>query len=494
MFNYLHGMYETVLYPQSVGMGVMIFFIYLLIAASIIALERRNPLAAITWIVVILLLPVLGIILYLLFSQHLSRKKIFRMTKFEEETISNSLKKQIEKVRSGSFPFARPEAENWKDMIHLNQLYGQAYYTQDNKISIFTDGESKFRSLLNDIENAKSSINIMYFIIKNDIVGQEVIAALTKKARQGVEVRLLMDAMGSRRINDKVLKEFIEAGGKRAYFFPTKLKFINIKFNYRNHRKMVIIDGKIGYIGGYNIAKEYLGMKKKFGFWRDTHLRMTGSCVQDLNGRFLLDWRQASTEKVVLAEAYYGNTAADGKTGIQIVSSGPDSERESIKRAYMKMITSAQRSVYLQTPYFVPDASILESLKMAAQSGVDVRIMIPCMPDHIFVYWATYSYVGELIRSGGRAFIYDNGFLHAKTMVADSAAATVGSANFDNRSFRLNFEANAFIFDEEEARKLEAIFEEDMKQSHELTLELYEQRSWYIRCKEAVARLLSAIL
>ena len=223
-------------------------------------------------------------------------------------------------------------------------------------------------------------------------------------------------------------------------------------------------------------------------------MRVTGNCVHDINARFLLDWRFASKEKLVLSQAFYSDVIDGGKSGVQIVSSGPDSQRVAVKRAYMKMITSARKNVYLQTPYFVPDESILESLKMAAQSGVDVRIMIPCMPDHIFVYWATYSYVGELIQSGGRAYIYNNGFLHAKTLMVDGEVASVGSANFDRRSFVLNFEANAIIYDAREARKLEAIFEKDMESCHELTRELYAERSLWIRCKEGVARLLSDIL
>ncbi len=480
--------------PHFAQFTSILFVVNLVIAFTIIFLERKNPSAALAWIMVLFLLPVAGILIYFLFSQNIARKKIFRLTRSEEVALDESLGRQLAEIEAGTFSFSTPEAALWKDMIHLNGLYGRAYYTQNNKISILTGGRQKFRMLLRDIENARESINIMYFIIKNDAVGQRLIRALTKKAREGVEVRLLMDAMGSRQINDKVLREFLEAGGKRAYFFSTKLKFLNVRFNYRNHRKLVAIDGDIGYIGGFNIAREYLSMKKKFGFWRDTHLRVTGSCVQDINARFLLDWRFASKENVVLSEAYYSGVIDEGTTGIQIVSGGPDSERVAVKRAYMKMITSAQRNIYLQTPYFVPDASILESLKMAAQSGVDVRIMIPCMPDHMFVYWATYSYVGELIRSGGKAYIYDSGFLHAKTMVVDSEVASVGSANFDRRSFSLNFEANAIIYDGEEARKLEAVFKKDMEKCHELTEKLYEQRPLKIRFKESVARLLSDIL
>ena len=334
----------------------------------------------------------------------------------------------------------------------------------------------------------------MFFIVKNDEIGRYFLDALAEKAREGVEVRLLLDSMGSRQINDKVLAEFISAGGKRAYFFPRKFNLVNLDFNYRNHRKLAVIDGRIGYIGGFNVAREYLGKKKKFGYWRDTHIRLTGQSVQDINARFILDWRAASHENIILSEAFYSNVISEGSTGIQILSSGPDSVKEEVKRSLMKMITSAERNIYIQTPYFVPDDSILESLKMAAQCGVDVRVMIPCRPDHPFVYWATYAYAGELVRSGGRVFIYEKGFLHSKTMAVDGEVGTVGSANFDRRSFFLNFESNAFIYDKREARKMEDTFLEDMKDCRELTGDLYNNRSRKTKIKEVIARLLSDLL
>lgn len=475
----------------------ILYVVDFFIALTIIFLERKNPSATLAWIMILFLLPVAGIILYVLFSQSVSRKKIFKLSKFEEDTIENALREQIEEIESGQFIFSNRESRLWRDMIRLNQIYGKAYFTQDNKIEIITRGEDMHRTLLTDIRNATTSINMMYFIIKNDSVGKEILQALTERAQQGVEVRLMVDAIGGRQILDYTVADLKAAGGKVAFFFPPRfkyLKFVNMKLNYRNHRKLVIIDGDIGYIGGFNIGKEYVGLKKKFGFWRDTHLRLLGSGVQDINARFIMDWRFAAKEKLVVSEAYYSEVQKEGTTGIQIVCSGPDSSKEEIKRSYMKMVTSATKNVYLQTPYFVPDDSLLESLKMAAMSGVDVRIMIPCMPDHMFVYWATYSYVGELISSGAKVYIYNNGFLHAKTLVVDGEVASVGSANFDRRSFRLNFEANAFIYDGDEAKKIEDIFKEDMTMCHELTKELYQKRSLIIKFKEAVSRLLSDLL
>ena len=471
-----------------------LFFVNLVIALTIIFLERKNPSATLAWIMILFLVPVVGIIFYFLFSQNIARQKIFRLTKYEEAVISGSLNEQISNIKDGEFRFINPEAKKWHDMIRLHQTYGFSYFTQDNKVSILTDGEHKFKFLLNDIKGAKESINIMYFIVKNDSMGRQLIDALTEKALEGVQIRFLIDAMGSRQIHERTLEPLKKAGGQCAYFFPPKLKFLNMKLNYRNHRKLVIIDGSIGYLGGFNVGNEYVGKKKKFGFWRDTHLRLTGSCVQDMNARFILDWRFASKENLEMAQVFYSEQQHDGTTGIQIVSSGPDSGKEEIKHGYLKMISSAKKNIYIQTPYFVPDASILESLKTAILSGVDVRIMIPCMPDHMFVYWATYSYVGVLLNIGAKIYIYDNGFMHAKTICVDGEVASIGSANFDIRSFRLNFEANAFLYDAAEVYKLEAIFETDITKSHELTKHLYRNRPLMIKFKESISRLLSDLL
>ena len=474
--------------------SVLLYCINMVIALTIIFLERKNPSASLAWILVLFVLPVFGIILYFMLSQNISRYRISKLTDREKKFVGQGLSGQIADMDTGKFSFANEEAEKWHHLIKLNQVYGSAFLTQNNDVGLFTDGKEMFYALMQDIRAAEHSINIQYYIIKDDMVGHKLLTALTEKAEEGVSVRLLMDALGCRFINDRRLKRFIAAGGKTAYFFKPRLKYIYLKMNYRNHRKIAVIDGNIGYTGGFNIAREYLGFKRRFGYWRDAHVRIRGSAVQDLNARFMLDWRFASKEPMELEEAYYTEPCSTGGTPVQIVSSGPDSVREEIKRAMMRMITFAEKSVYLQTPYFIPDPSMLESLKMAAQSGVDVRIMIPCMPDHMFVYWATYAYCGELIRSGARVFIYDGGFLHAKTLVVDGEVSTIGSANFDRRSFRLNFESNAFIYDKDFAAAMEKAFLRDMKKGHELTLSAYNGRSYIIRFKEAVSRLLSDIL
>lgn len=471
-----------------------LFVLNIIIAFIIIFLERKDPSSTLAWIMLLFILPGVGIFLYMAFSQNIARQKIFKLYENEQAILEVPSLNQKDAIERGEFEFQNPMGDKWKSLIKLNQAYGSSFYTQNNNIDIFTDGNEKMDALFKDIDRAKESIHIEYFIVKKDIVGDTMLKKLIKKAREGVKVRLLVDALGSWRINKRLVRKLIECGGSYAEFFPTKWKILNSKINYRNHRKLTIIDNKIGYIGGFNIAREYIGRKRKFGYWRDTHIRIKGDSVFDLNTRFLMDWRSASNEEVNIEEVFFDYESNNGDVGIQIVSSGPDAVHEEIKRAFLKMITMAKRSIYIQTPYFIPDAPILEALKMAVQSGVDVRIMIPSIPDHMFVYWATYSYIAEIIEVGGRVHIYQNGFLHAKTMVVDGEVATVGSANFDRRSFRLNFEANAFIFDRQESLKLENYFLEDIKLSSILTKEKYEDRGTVIKLKEAVSRLLSDIL
>lgn len=471
-----------------------LFFLNLIAAFTILFLERKDPSATLAWIMILFILPGVGILAYILLSQNISRQKIFLLTRYEQAIIHSQLAEQITEFHEGDIHFLNPEVEHWQDMIHMHQTYSKSYFTQDNSLSIFTDGQEKFDALFSDLRNARSSINIMYYIVKYDDLGIALIDLLTEKAREGVQVRLLMDALGGRQIFRRYLAKFTAAGGQYAYFFEPRFRVLSLNLNYRNHRKLVIIDDEIGYLGGFNVANEYLGKVKRFGYWRDTHLRISGGAVQDMQARFILDWRFASREKLALSAAYFGKPPSKGQTGIQIVSCGPESTKEEVKYGYLKMIYSAKRSISIQTPYFVPDRSLLEALKTAVLSGVKLSIMIPCKPDHLFVYWATYSYVGELLDIGARIFIYEKGFLHAKTICVDGEVASVGSANFDIRSFRLNFEVNAFVYDGVETKKLQDAFERDLLKSSQLTREQYHQRSLIVRLKERISRLLSDLL
>ncbi|KKB44217.1 cardiolipin synthase [Bacillus thermotolerans] len=462
---------------------------------AVIFMERRDAAATWAWLMVLFFIPVLGFILYLIFGQNLSRRRLFDWDDKVRIGTEAAIQKQMHDIKNEMFRYDNPHTEENKDLVYMLLRNNGAVLTEDNDVSIFTDGKDKFTALLEDIRRAKHHIHLQYYIFRVDDLGKEIIRVLTEKAKQGVEVRVLYDEMGSRLTRKRHFKSLIEAGGIVEIFFPSKIPFINLRLNYRNHRKLVIIDGEIGYVGGFNIGDEYLGRNPRFGYWRDTHLRIAGTAVHAIQTRFILDWNQASKRyDIHYSDRYFPKKPSQNDVSMQVVTSGPDSEWEQIKYGYIKMISSARQSVYIQTPYFIPDDSLLDTLRIAALSGVDVRIMIPNKPDHLFVYWATYSYVGELLKAGAKIYIYDAGFIHAKTIVADKKLSSVGTANIDVRSFRLNFEVNAFIYHHETGKRLADIFEQDMKQSFELTQQLYKQRSNIVKFKESISRLLSPIL
>ncbi|RNC28055.1 MAG: Major cardiolipin synthase ClsA [Candidatus Dichloromethanomonas elyunquensis] len=483
------------LYPTEFSSHVVtaLYIVNILFAFTVIFLERRNPTSTLAWILVLFLLPAAGAFFYILLSQNLTRKKMFQLRADEHQYYASLLSKEIEDLRTGKLTFNDPVIANYKDLIHLHQIQSKALFSQDNKVDVFIDGTEKFKELFKCIINAKEHVHILYFIVKRDSLGKQLITILTEKAREGVEVRLLVDALGNR-LHSGDLEPLVQAGGKVVKFFPSFLSYINLQLNYRNHRKLVIIDGKIGFLGGFNVGNEYIGLKKSMGYWRDTHLKIKGTAVHDMQTRFLLDWRTASGEEILEFPKYYSKPDCTGNSGIQIVSSGPDSPQEEIKQGYIKMINSAKSKIYIQTPYFIPDESIQEALKIAALSGVDVRIMIPNRPDHIFVYWATSSFIGDLLHAGIRAFTYDHGFLHSKSIVVDEKISSVGTANFDIRSFKLNFEVNAFIYDLNISKKLHEAFLKDLEYSAEITLERYNNRSNIIKFKESISRLLTPVL
>src|SRR5690625_2216912 len=470
---------------------VMIFNFFL--AFTIIFLERRNASSTWAWLMVLFFIPVLGFILYLIFGRRLSKDKIFTWDTKVKLGVKKEVKSQIEAIQSGRLAFKQPELFQYVDLYYLHLKNDDAIYTQENKVDVYTDGHDKFTALMKDLKQAQDHIHLLYYIIRDDHLGRAIADVLIEKAKEGDEVRVLYDGMGSRKLPRRSIRRLKNAGVQVESFFPPKILKINLKINFRNHRKLAIIDGKIGYIGGFNIGDEYLGKNHKFGYWRDTHLRICGNAVQNMQTRFILDWNHASRNDILYEDRYYVGAQA-GNVGVQIVSSGPDSDWEQIKYGYIKMILSAKEYVYIQTPYFIPDGSLMDALRIAALSGVNITLMIPNKPDHPFVYWATLSHVGELLNAGANVYIYQNGFLHGKTISIDRKISSVGTANIDVRSCRLNFEINAFLYDKGIAKQLVEAFKHDMTLSTQMTKKLYAKRSLGVRFKESISRLLSPIL
>ena len=467
-------------------MIVNIFF-----SIALIFFERRNPSTTWAWVVVLLFIPGLGSVLYMFLGQDLRKKKVFILK--EEYDIAQIAHRQQDLLNHFDKSHNSLIAQDM-DLIHLHLNNSNSIFTHNNHVHVLNNGAEKFPVLLHKLREAKHHIHMEYYIIRNDAIGRQVRDILVEKAQQGVQVRLLYDGMGCLTLPKSFFTPLQKAGGEIAEFYPPFLPHINIRVNYRNHRKIIVIDGKTGFIGGLNLGDEYLGLSPKYGFWRDIHLLVEGDAVDGLQHYFLMDWQFASHKKFFTLQEYFPIKTMEGNTGVQIVSSGPDSKWAAIRQGYLKMIMKAEKSIYIETPYLIPDDSLAEALKVAALGGVDVKIIIPCKPDHPFVFWASLSYTGDLLEAGARVFTYMNGFLHSKLLIVDGRICSIGTANFDMRSFKLNFEINAFIYDPFIAKQLEETFNNDLIQSQERTIKWYQHRPLHMRFKESVSRLVSPLL
>lgn len=470
----------------------------MMFVTRIVFFQRRNPKSVWAWLLILFAFPLAGTLLYVLFGRELRKVKIpdakgvWGQTSQQTEYQGNR-RKQAE----GIFRWQEEhEMAGYKELIAYNLQTSQATLTGDNDVDIFTEGVEKFRALKADLQGAKRFIHIQYYIIKNDVLFHQIKEILIDKVREGVEVRVLFDAMGSRNAGRKVWNELQKEGIRTAEFFPALFRCLHVRMNYRNHRKIVVVDNQVAYVGGFNIGKEYVGLDGRFGKWRDTHLRIQGSAVLGLQLCFLRDWKNTAKENL-----WEQRDLLQGmKPGMrdfckmQIISSGPDGGIKCIRDNYLCLIGRARKTIYIQTPYFIPDEAVLHALLLALRCGVEVNLMIPGMPDHPFVYWATYSYMGDLVMAGANCYTYHKGFLHCKGIFVDGEVACLGTANADIRSFELNFEVNAVIYDRVKVKELEEIFREDRKHCTRITRNMYVARPLVLRIKEQVCRLLSPVL
>ncbi len=474
---------------------VLIDIVFIII---VVFFERKNPSATLAWVMALVFLPVLGFILYLFLGQTYRKNRMFLIKKGQDQKLQEVIRSQEAALTDEGTALQLEDqiSTPLRRMMLMLLKNNDAVLTGNNRVRVFTDGKEKFASLLSDISTATSFIHLEYYIWKDDGLGNDMRIALTERARAGVEVRLLCDGLGCAGLPRRFFDEFREAGGKVAFFFPSYFRYFNLRYNYRNHRKIAVIDGETAYIGGYNIGDDYLGLDPVWGYWRDAAIRVQGNAALTAEIRFFLDWNYAAQEDQIEYTPKYFPRIIPGGTGvpIQIVSGGPDTGFNPVKEQYLKMIDIATESVYLQTPYFIPDESVLDALRMAALSGVDVRIMMPDRPDHPFVYWAGMWYIRQLLESGVTAYTYDNGFIHAKTIVTDEVAASVGSANWDVRSFRLNFETNAVLYDSAIAKDLKEQFLKDLDVCSPITIERLDNLPWGNRVRQSVARLFSPLL
>ncbi len=464
-------------------------YIYTLLSIiSVLLLENRNPARSLSWVLVLTFVPILGMLFYVLFGQDLRKKKIISKKSLLRLTNRPVASFDIDNINTSLISASQL---NLIKMLYKNS--GAAGYAY-NKIEVLPTGESTFDAVFNAIRNAEKHIHIEFFIFDDDKISNQLREILIQKASEGVRVRMIYDYWGSFDLSKKYLKSLRDAGVYVRSFLPFRFRFqfSNSRINYRNHRKLVIVDGKIGFTGGLNIADRYI-FGNTLGKWRDTFVCFQGAAVHGLQQLFLVDWYFVD-RKLITDEKYFPLPKIYDENIVQIVSSGPDSDWEAIMQGISSAIMSANKYIYIQSPYFMPNEVIATSIHMAALSGVEVRLMIPFRSDSKLSDASTFSFLGDALEAGVRVFRFKNGFLHSKAIVIDDAVSIVGSCNLDERSFSLNFEANAFIYERKTAIQLKELFLSDIDNCEEVTLEVWTNRRRRQKLKESMARLFSPLM
>ncbi len=464
---------------------LLVLYSYTIVTSiTVLLLENRNPVKSLSWVLVLLFLPLIGLFFYLIFGQEYQRNKLIS-------------KKSIRRLTN--YPVKNLLDENTTELtdahLKLIKLLNKSNETavfQNNKIEILANGADTFKSMFDAIRSAKEHIHIEFFIFEDDRISNELKDLLIEKSRQGVRVRMIYDYLGSWVLSKKYLDELRKAGVYAKAYLPLRLRFGRSKINYRNHRKILVVDGKIGFTGGLNVADRYI-YGNRLGVWRDTFVRFEGEAVHGLQMQFLVDWYFVE-RKIINDKKYFPETEKFENNYVQIVTSGPDTRWQTILQGITTAIMSAKNYVYIHTPYFVPPDTLLNVLQIAALQGVDVRLMIPEKSDSPLSDACTWSYLGQVLEAGVKIYVYNKGFLHSKAIVIDDMLSIVGSANMDERSFATNFEVNAFIYDQATSRKLKYLFVKDMRSCKKLTFDDWNRRKRKQKLKESIARLFSPLV
>lgn len=488
-----------ILTPEAVAfLGIVIEVLWvlsLIIVIILIFFERSEPRTIAMWIAVLLLLPGFGFFIYLCFGQTFYTNRQFALKNVSDEKIANLKADALEEINREN---VTPENEEGIRFARSMLQAGSSIYSNNNDIKLYTKGVDFFEDFFEDLRNAKKFIHAEYYIIRNDPTSNEFMNILIEKAKAGVEVKLMIDAIGFNSGPKKRIKELREAGGQFKLFHRTITLLLSPKKQNRNHRKLAVVDGTVGYVSGFNIGDEYLG-KGEMGSWRDTGIRVHGNGAIPINIRFFMDWGYATGQRLDATSEEVNKyfPVEEGKTYghdiMQLISGGPDTKNNPIELQYLKLIYAAKKTLYIHTPYLVPSDDVKKALILSACSGVDVRIIMPDKPDHLFVYWVSLLNAKELMDNGVRVFQYKDGFVHSKTFVVDGEYCSVGSANVDQRSLRLNFETNAMIYSHDIGNEMNEAFLKDLESCTEYTLEEYNKLTRWQTIKISIARLFSPL-
>lgn len=476
-------------FGSTAGTVVSVFSTLTVISISfMIFMENRNPSTTMAWILLLALIPVVGLVFYFLFGQN-----YFKRRKYDKKAQRDILAYESETLQSSQPDLSAFHPEH-RQILQLSQRLARTPISFATETRVLTNGEETFSALLVELQRAEHHIHMEYYIYRSDDIGTRIKEILIHKAQQGVAVRFIVDAVGSLQLPPSFLKEMEAAGVQTAVFGSPRTNFFASRVNYRNHRKIVVIDGSVGFLGGLNIGDEYLSRNKVYGFWRDTHMLVRGEAVRTLQVIFMQDW-QYVTDELMTGQEYYSPELLENQRGaVQMIPSGPDNERRALKHIFFSMIVSAKKSVWLATPYFIPDDDILTALRVAALAGLDVRILFPAKPDKWLPFLASHSYFSTLLDAGVRIYEYERGFLHSKLLIVDGEIATIGTANMDMRSFHLNFEVNALLVETESVQQMVQDFERDLKFAALIDQDKFMNKPIVHRLLESGARLMSPLL
>ena len=447
---------------------------------------KRETMSAIAWSLTVLLFPLIGAILFFLFGSQSITRPLLRKRRKKSDY------KKLSGTQEGTPSSVVPE--RWQNLAKLGHHGDGFHVSEGNAVTLYHESQLAFDAMLEAIHSARDHVHIQFFIFHSDDAGRRFIEALCACARRGVEVRFLYDSVGSYNLSSRLLRQLSQAGGRSASFLPIFNPLYRFRVNLRNHRKILIVDGRVGFTGGLNIGNEYLGLSKRFGYWRDTHLRVEGGGIRGLQRVFLEDWYFA-TEEAVRGERYFTEFAkAPGSSLVQLVHSGPDIEYKAIRETYFAGILNARKRVWIASPYFVPDPGLKDALILAALTGVDVRFLGLFRPDKWIPFLAARFYWTDVLAAGVKVYQYTAGMMHSKFVLVDGEWASVGTANMDNRSLFLNFEVNYQFFDESLVAELEQQFLNDLKSSVRIDPNAYAERPFTSKLAENACRLLSPIL
>jgi cardiolipin synthase len=477
------------------GVLLVLNYILALALAIFILLKNKNPVRTLSYLFILAVLPFLGLLVYYLFGQDYRKSKIFEKKKVHDNERIKKFREKFSLNASEKESFEKKQGHKNGKIRRLLNHNQRSILTYDNDVYLLRNGEEKFKQLRKDLEAAVDHIHLEYFSIVDDDLGIDLVHLLCKKAQNGVKVRFIYDDVGTN-LNAKLKRSMTKSGVEHYPFMPVLFSNSTGKLNYRNHKKIVVIDGKIGYVGGINLEKKYDNSYENKTYWRDTHLRLQGGAVGALQSSFLLSWSFVSKANIPEDDDLFvmEKQEIQHPVAIQIVDSGPDTDWPNIMEALFCAITGAENRIYITTPYFMPNNAMLTALTTACRGGADVRVIIPYESDSWIAQYATDSYIEESLLSGIKVYRYKKGFVHAKTLIVDDHFSSVGTANFDYRSFSINFEVNAILYNDRINTQLAQLFSNDLKECEEVILARWKKRGVFRRLQESLSRLMAPLL